>query len=86
MIKMIENKWFVSVNRLLIIWLWIGICMVLVQIMLGGITRLTGSGLSITRWDIVTGTLPPLNNAQWEEAFDLYKESPLLGIYTSTLG
>ena len=76
MIKTIENKWFVSVNRLLIIWLWIGIFMVLVQIMLGGITRLTGSGLSITRWDIVTGTLPPLNNAQWEEAFDLYKASP----------
>ena len=76
MIKTIENKLFVPVNKLLISWLWLGIFMVLVQIMLGGITRLTGSGLSITRWDIVTGTLPPLNEAQWEEAFNLYKESP----------
>ncbi len=50
--------------------------MVLVQIMLGGITRLTGSGLSITRWDIVTGTLPPLNPAEWMEAFKLYSQTP----------
>jgi cytochrome c oxidase assembly protein subunit 15 len=76
MIKSIENKLFVPVNKYLISWLWLGIFMVLVQIMLGGITRLTGSGLSITRWDIVTGTLPPLNEAQWEEAFNSYKESP----------
>ena len=50
--------------------------MILVQIMLGGITRLTGSGLSITNWDIVTGTLPPFNQGQWQEAFDLYKLTP----------
>lgn len=50
--------------------------MVFVQIMVGGVTRLTGSGLSITRWDIVTGTIPPLNQAAWEEAFDLYKLTP----------
>ena len=50
--------------------------MVLVQILLGGITRLTGSGLSITRWEIVTGAIPPLNYLQWQEAFGLYKESP----------
>lgn len=50
--------------------------MVLIQILLGGVTRLTGSGLSITRWEIVTGTIPPLNSGQWEESFDLYKESP----------
>lgn len=57
-------------------WLLIGVIMVLVQIMVGGITRLTGSGLSITRWDIVTGTLPPLNLSQWLEAFNLYKQTP----------
>ena len=50
--------------------------MVFMQILLGGITRLTGSGLSITKWEIVTGTLPPMNFIQWEDAFDLYKESP----------
>lgn len=46
------------------------------QVILGGTTRLTGSGLSITRWDIVTGTLPPLSNEAWNNAFDLYKQTP----------
>lgn len=58
------------------IWLAIGVFMVFMQVVIGGITRLTGSGLSITKWEIVTGTLPPLNAAQWEEAFELYKETP----------
>lgn len=50
--------------------------MIFFQVVLGGITRLTGSGLSITKWDIVTGTLPPLTASQWQEAFDLYKATP----------
>jgi cytochrome c oxidase assembly protein subunit 15 len=50
--------------------------MIFVQVILGGITRLTGSGLSITKWEIVTGTLPPLNEAQWQREFDLYKQTP----------
>ncbi len=58
------------------IWLLIGVFMVFMQIVIGGITRLTGSGLSITKWEIVTGTLPPLNAQQWNEAFDLYKATP----------
>jgi len=58
------------------IWLGIGLFMIFVQVVVGGITRLTGSGLSITKWEIVTGTLPPLNAAQWQEAFDLYKATP----------
>jgi len=58
------------------VWLLIGVIMVFVQIILGGITRLTGSGLSITKWDIVTGTLPPFNEQQWNHSFDLYKETP----------
>lgn len=58
------------------VWLAIGVFMVFMQVVIGGITRLTGSGLSITKWEIVTGTLPPLNAAQWEEAFDLYKATP----------
>ncbi len=63
-------------HRAIYIWLIIGFIMVLGQIFLGGYTRLSGSGLSITKWDIATGTLPPLNEAQWEEAFDLYKATP----------
>ncbi len=58
------------------VWLLIGLFMIFVQVVVGGITRLTGSGLSITRWEIVTGTVPPLNTAQWEEAFDAYKQTP----------
>lgn len=46
------------------------------QVILGGITRLTGSGLSITRWEIVTGTLPPLSEAAWQTEFDYYKATP----------
>lgn len=57
-------------------WLLIGLIMVFGQVVIGGITRLTGSGLSITKWEIVTGTLPPLNELQWEEAFTLYKQTP----------
>jgi cytochrome c oxidase assembly protein subunit 15 len=57
-------------------WLFIGVVMILMQIFIGGITRLTGSGLSITKWEIVLGTLPPLNEASWIESFDLYKETP----------
>jgi cytochrome c oxidase assembly protein subunit 15 len=55
------------------IWLFIGCVMVLIQILIGGITRLTDSGLSITEWEIIKGTLPPLNEVEWQIAFDKYK-------------
>lgn len=58
------------------IWLLIGVFMLLMQIVIGGVTRLTGSGLSITKWEIVTGTVPPLNETEWNAEFDLYKASP----------
>ncbi|MEO5906081.1 MAG: COX15/CtaA family protein [Saprospiraceae bacterium] len=63
-------------NRIISAWLFAGVILVFVQILLGGVTRLTGSGLSITRWEIVTGAIPPMNQAQWIEAFDLYKATP----------
>ena len=63
-------------HRSVKIWLMIGLVMIFFQVVVGGITRLTGSGLSITKWEIVTGTLPPLNATQWEEAFSLYKATP----------
>lgn len=58
------------------IWLWICAAFVLTMIVVGGITRLTGSGLSITRWELVTGVFPPRSEAAWEEAFALYKTIP----------
>lgn len=63
-------------HRAVRIWLWVGVAMVFVQVIVGGITRLTGSGLSITKWEIVTGTLPPLSAEEWNKEFDLYKETP----------
>lgn len=60
-------------NRAVGIWLLIGVLMVFVQIIIGGITRLTNSGLSITEWNIIKGTLPPLSHEAWIKAFELYK-------------
>ena len=54
-------------------WLLIGVIMIIVQIILGGITRLTGSGLSITEWNVVTGVMPPMNESAWLEEFSKYK-------------
>ncbi|HEY5463108.1 MAG TPA: COX15/CtaA family protein [Hanamia sp.] len=54
-------------------WLYLGVFMLVIQIMLGGITRLTESGLSITEWNPITGALPPLNLAQWQSEFAKYK-------------
>lgn len=60
-------------SKALSTWLLIGCVMVLCQIIIGGITRLTDSGLSITEWNVVKGTLPPLNETQWIESFEKYK-------------
>jgi len=57
-------------------WLILGLFMIFMQVVIGGVTRLTGSGLSITKWEIVTGTLPPLSAAGWEAEFDEYKATP----------
>ncbi len=54
-------------------WLLIGVGMIIIQVLLGGITRLTESGLSITEWKPITGMLPPLNDASWQIEFDKYK-------------
>lgn len=60
-------------NRAVAIWLLAGVGMIMVQVLLGGITRLTGSGLSITEWKPIMGAIPPLNDHDWNIAFDAYK-------------
>jgi cytochrome c oxidase assembly protein subunit 15 len=55
-------------------WLLLGVGMIMVQVLLGGITRLTGSGLSITEWQPILGTIPPMDQAAWETAFAKYRE------------
>jgi len=57
-------------------WLIAVAALVLLMIVVGGITRLTESGLSITRWEPVTGAIPPLNDADWQAEFDRYRTSP----------
>ncbi len=63
-------------NKSVIIWLLSGCFLVFVMVVVGGITRLTNSGLSMTDWHLVTDTLPPLSEAKWQEAFDRYKQFP----------
>eukprot|EP01035_Chromulina_nebulosa_P064827 gene64827-88678_t len=60
--------------------------MVAIQVALGGITRLTGSGLSITEWNVVTGTLPPMNEAAWLAEFAKYKATPQFHLLNSDFG
>jgi cytochrome c oxidase assembly protein subunit 15 len=57
-------------------WLFTGCFLIFFMVILGGITRLTGSGLSITEWNVIMGTLPPLSELQWNDAFEKYKQIP----------
>jgi cytochrome c oxidase assembly protein subunit 15 len=61
-------------SRPVAIWLMLGVAMIIIQILLGGITRLTGSGLSITEWKPIMGALPPMNEQDWNLAFEKYKQ------------
>ena len=54
-------------------WLWTLLALVALMVVVGGLTRLTDSGLSITEWNLVMGTLPPLSTADWDAAFEAYK-------------
>lgn len=54
-------------------WLMVGVAMLVIQVALGGITRLTGSGLSITEWKPILGAIPPMDEAGWSAAFEKYK-------------
>lgn len=59
-----------------IIWLLSGCVLVFIMVVVGGITRLTNSGLSMTDWHLVTDTLPPLSEEKWQYAFEEYKKFP----------
>lgn len=71
-------------SKIIRAWLLIGLIMLIGQVILGGITRLTGSGLSITKWDVITGVVPPLNETEWVQEFELYKETPQFHKINST--
>jgi cytochrome c oxidase assembly protein subunit 15 len=66
-------------------WLWTLAGLVLAMILLGGATRLTDSGLSITEWQPLVGAIPPLSEAQWMEAFEKYKAIPEYRLVNRTM-
>ncbi len=57
-------------------WLVLCCCMIFAMVILGGVTRLTDSGLSMVEWDPIFGAVPPLNQQDWESVFAKYRESP----------
>ena len=63
-------------NKKVIYWLITGCVLIFIMVVVGGITRLTHSGLSISNYKLISGTIPPMNNLEWQEAFDLYKQYP----------
>ena len=65
-----------KINKLFLNWLIISLILVFFIIIVGGLTRLTNSGLSITEWELIKGILPPLNNKSWELYFEQYKLIP----------
>jgi heme a synthase len=65
-----------SGDRMVAAWLLACCALVFAMVVVGGITRLTHSGLSIVEWQPIVGTLPPLDERQWQEAFAKYKETP----------
>lgn len=63
-------------NKSVIYWLFTGCILVFIMVVVGGITRLTNSGLSMTDWHLVTDTFPPMSEEKWQHAFDEYKKFP----------
>lgn len=63
-----------TARKIVGIWLLLGCAMVFFQVIIGGVTRLTDSGLSITEWKPIKGIIPPLNEAEWNAEFELYKQ------------
>jgi cytochrome c oxidase assembly protein subunit 15 len=68
------------------IWLWCIAALVFTMIVVGGATRLTDSGLSITEWKPILGAIPPLNGADWQVAFEKYKQIPEYHIVNKGMG
>ena len=66
-------------------WLLLITLLVSVMIVVGGLTRFTHSGLSITKWDLISGFIPPLNMNEWDKVFSLYKEIPEYKLLNSSM-
>jgi heme a synthase len=65
-----------TVYKPIVTWLFAGCFLIFLMVVIGGITRLTRSGLSIVEWNVIMGTIPPLNEQQWVDLFEKYKQYP----------
>tara|TARA_Y100000591_G_C21850020_1_gene711081 strand:+ start:848 stop:1879 length:1032 start_codon:yes stop_codon:yes gene_type:complete len=74
-----------KINELFLYWLSSCLLLIFLMIIVGGLTRLTNSGLSITEWELFKGILPPLNEASWDYYFELYKEIPQYKLLNSNM-
>ncbi|MCG8369548.1 MAG: COX15/CtaA family protein, partial [Proteobacteria bacterium] len=63
-------------DRKVVRWLLLLCAMVFAMVVLGGLTRLTGSGLSMVDWRPLMGVLPPLTDAEWQRVFEMYRQTP----------
>jgi len=80
---MIVSKNFNDSKKSIYNWLIIGCLLIILMIVIGGITRITQSGLSMVKWEPIVGAVPPLNETDWQKSFDLYKKSPEFNFYNS---
>jgi cytochrome c oxidase assembly protein subunit 15 len=62
--------------RAIAAWLFVCCALVFAMVVVGGVTRLTGSGLSIVEWQPIVGAIPPLTDAEWQAAFEKYRQTP----------
>ena len=74
-----------KINKLFLYWLTISLILVFFIIIIGGLTRLTNSGLSITEWELFEGIMPPLNQMAWKNYFEQYKKIPQYEILNSNM-
>ena len=76
-----EKDLNIKYKKSMMIWLISLLSSIFLMVIIGGITRLTDSGLSMVEWRLFLGSLPPLNNSEWERVFMLYKSSPEYQFY-----
>ena len=74
-----------KINKLFYYWLILSFIMIFIMIIVGGLTRLTDSGLSITKWELFSGILPPLSLESWNSYFSLYKKIPQYKLLNSNI-
>ena len=72
----LNSKFTSKYNKGIFIWLLTGCFLIFLMVVIGGITRLTNSGLSMVDWNLFMGAVPPMNEQEWQATFDNYKQYP----------